>query len=194
METSSDDYTKRLVRLSSKKWKALLRVQEPYRRKLLSYDTGKTLDIGCGIGRLLVNLPKGSIGVDHNVDSIKHCKSLGLKAYTTEEFFLHVQSLESFDTILLAHLLEHLSPVKQRTIFSDYLKYLRPGGKVVIITPQEAGYKSDETHVNFTDIENIREILEDFDLRLVKSSSFPFPRFFGKFFIHNEFHVVGIKG
>jgi|LakMenEpi03Aug12_release.lakeMendotaPanAssembly.Ray.scaffolds.fasta_scaffold732665_1 2-polyprenyl-3-methyl-5-hydroxy-6-metoxy-1,4-benzoquinol methylase len=192
--TSSGDYTERLLKLSSKKWKLLFRVQEPYRRKILSYETGKTLDIGCGVGRLLINLPEGSVGLDHNRKSVEHCRNLGLNAFTVDEFLLQRENLENYDTILLAHLLEHLNPEEQRKIISDYLKYLRPKGKVIVITPQEAGYKSDETHVTFTNIEAVKDILVEFQVKVIKFSSFPLPRFFGRSFKYNEFHVVGVKG
>ena len=49
-------------------------------------ELGNTIDIGCGIGRVLAWLNKNSIGVDHNPTSIDICVSRNLKAYTKESF------------------------------------------------------------------------------------------------------------
>ena len=52
------------------RWKRILDVQAPYRwnlRRLLG--TRRTLDVGCGIGRNLVNLPVGSVGVSRHEDT-----------------------------------------------------------------------------------------------------------------------------
>ena len=53
--------------------------------------------------------------------------------------------------MLLAHVIEHMDADAGVAIMQDYLPYLRPGGKVFFICPQERGYASDPTHVRFDD-------------------------------------------
>jgi hypothetical protein len=70
-DTWSASYTARLTTLESPLWKRVLNIQAPYRwdlRRLLGDRV--TLDVGCGVGRNLQNLPPGSVGVDHNMDSL----------------------------------------------------------------------------------------------------------------------------
>ena len=156
-------------------------------------NLGKTLDIGCGIGRVLAWLDKNSIGVDHNPTSINICLSKGLQALTSEGFDEMVYSkeikLKSFDNLLLAHVLEHLEIEEQLEILKSYMPYLKKDGGVFIITPQEVGYASDSTHITYTDFERIRKILTELNFELLSQKSFPFPRVFGKFFKYNEFHT-----
>ena len=58
----------------------------------------------------------------------------------------------------------------------SHLPYLPPGGTVVIIVPQPAGYASDPTHVEFVDRAAIMEIETTHGLESVRVYSFPFPR------------------
>src|SRR6476619_8213897 len=86
-DTKGDDYTRRLEDRSGVWWKRLLNVQAPYQWNLRRQDLGRTLDIGCGIGRNLPSLPPGSLGVDHNATSVATARARGLHAMTTDEFF-----------------------------------------------------------------------------------------------------------
>lgn len=196
-------YADRLETLTQKKWKVLLDVQRPYRWNIKRLKPGKTLDIGCGVGRHLAHLPDGSVGLDFNQHSISKARSLGCEAYTPEDFFSHEKYRDKeprFDSILLSHVLEHLTVDESHTVISTYLPYLRKGGKVIAICPQEKGYATPpqgrargEDHVTFLDAEGIEEILKDLGLEITAAYSFPFPRGMGKVFRHNETVVVGEK-
>jgi 2-polyprenyl-3-methyl-5-hydroxy-6-metoxy-1,4-benzoquinol methylase len=193
-DTTKEIYTKRLHNREYKKWKSLLDVQRPYRWNIKRLQPGITLDIGCGIGRLLKYLPEGSVGVDHNKYSIEYITSLGLVGFTTSEFQSSKYARpKSFDSILLGHVLEHLTTNDGVELIKKYLKYLKNGGKVIIFCPQEKGYKSDTTHVTFLNIKGLNEIMIKAGLSPLSSGSFPFPRPFGKYFTYNEFVVVGQK-
>jgi SAM-dependent methyltransferase len=80
------DYAERLQHLEAAWWKRLLDVQRPYRWNLRRSHLGCTLDLGCGIGRNLMNLDPGSVGIDHNRHSVAVARERGLTAYTTDEF------------------------------------------------------------------------------------------------------------
>ena len=192
--TAGSEYAERLTRLETARWKQLLDVQRPYRWNLKRLNLGRTLDVGCGIGRNLKNLGPNAVGVDHNAHSIAHCRELGLTAFTTSEFFEGAQGRpESFDAMLCAHLLEHVSQQVADDIVEQYLPYVRPGGQVVFITPQEVGFRSDETHIRWVDLEVARAHVERHGLTMVRSYSFPFPRPAGKVFKYNEFVTVARK-
>lgn len=195
-DTADSGYTDRLERLTSKKWKVILDVQRPYRWNLKRLNPGITLDVGCGIGRNLVNLPQGSVGVDHNEHSVLKAKALGCDAYTSEGFFSdekHKDRKPTFDSILLGHVLEHLTLEESNDVLGMYLPYLKEGGRVIVICPQEKGYATDETHVTFLDFTEIQNILKRLGLGIENMYSFPFPRKVGKIFRYNETIVVAKK-
>ncbi|TDB70286.1 methyltransferase domain-containing protein [Micromonospora sp. KC723] len=189
--TQGEDYTQRLQRLGGARWKQLLDVQAPYRWNLRRLHLGRTLDVGCGLGRNLANLGADAVGVDHNPTSIAHARAAGHEAYTVEEFFgsAHARP-DAFDSLLAAHLLEHLPAGQAREVVSSYLPFVRSGGTVVFITPQERGYASDATHVRFVGFVEAAEAARDLGLSVVRQYSFPFPRAFGKLFTYNEFVTV----
>ncbi len=155
---------------------------------------GFTLDIGCGIGRNLINLDGNGVGIDHNRKSIEIAKSRGLRAFTADEF--NASSFNApgrFDSILLSHVAEHMTEPEVIALLKSYLHLAKPGAQAIIITPQEMGYRSDPTHVQFMDFEILERIVSQSGLVPVKQYSFPFPRPFGRVFKHNEFVSVSKK-
>ncbi len=189
--TAHSDYANRLVRLRSAWWKHIIDVQAPYRWNIRRLHLGHTLDVGCGIGRNLHHLGADAVGIDHNADSIAVARSLGLTAYTREEFLESADCVPaSFDTILLAHVVEHMDRAATVDIVADYLRFLKPEGRVVFITPQEAGYRTDETHVRFVDFEGLTDLATATGFVIMRRYSFPFPRPIGKIFPYNEFVAI----
>lgn len=67
-----------------------------------------------------------------------------------------------------------------------------PAG-VVMIVPQEAGFASDPTHVDFVGLDEMATIEERNGLSREKAYSFPFPSPVGRFFKHNETVVLARK-
>jgi hypothetical protein len=132
--------------------------------------------------------------VDHNLHSVAIAKSRGLIAFTPEDFRASSYAAESgFDSLLLSHVAEHLQYKDAISLLREYVCYLRSGGRVVLITPQEAGYNSDQTHVNFVDRHQAAMIFKECGLKVSKQYSFPLPRLFGKLFKYNEFVTIGEK-
>ncbi len=193
--TADADYTERLVRLSSPLWKRVLPVQAPYRWNLRRLHLGRTLDVGCGVGRNLAFLDRTSVGVDHNVHSIEVARSKGLVAYSSEAFVASADALSaSFDTILLAHVVEHMDRETAVMIIDGYRQYVKDGGRLVLITPQEAGFRSDATHVRFVDFDGLTDIADATGFEVERAYSFPFPRAAGRKFTYNEFVMVARRG
>ncbi|OJX62617.1 MAG: hypothetical protein BGO95_07800 [Micrococcales bacterium 73-13] len=190
--TSGADYAHRLHRLQSAWWKRLIRAQAPYHADVRRLRLGATLDIGCGPGRLLQALPPRSVGVDHNPHLVRIARERGLPAYTVEEFAASPELARParYDTLLVAHLVEHLEYPVALELMRGYLPYLRPGGRVMLITPQERGFDSDPTHLAFADFDVLRRLCADLALSVEREWSFPFPRWAGRPFVYNEFHLL----
>jgi SAM-dependent methyltransferase len=185
-------YADRLVERGDKWWKRLLGAQIPYRWNLRRLQPGHTLDIGSGTGRNLEHLAGHGIGVDPNAAGVAVARSKGLVAYTPDDFLASRDARPgSFDTLLLAHVLEHLPQSDAVELVTRYLPYLRRDGQVILIAPQESGYRSDPTHVEFLDFDGLSRILTACSLAPVRQYSFPFPRAMGRMFRYNEFVVVG---
>lgn len=191
VRTSDTEYADRLVALQEARWKRVVNVQAPWHWDLRRHDLGRTLDIGCGIGRMLKALPQGSVGVDHNELCVEVARQRGLEAYTVDEFF--ARDLGMFDGFLVAHVIEHLSPAEGLRVMRSYLDHLRPGGKVLFVCPQERGFASDPTHVRWTTGEDLMDLASVLGLKAGEWTSFPFPRGLGSSFIYNEFRVVATK-
>lgn len=193
-DTRDASYAARLKTKESAWWKRLLNVQAPYQWNLRRQQLGRTLDVGCGIGRNLVSLEAGSLGVDHNPTSVAEARARGFAALTTEEWAKSPERRPaSFDSILLAHVIEHMDEETGRSVLESYLPYLKPGGKVFFICPQERGYTTDATHVRFTDGEDLTHLAREVGLTPARWFSFPFPRRAGKLFVYNEFCLLARK-
>ena len=96
---------------------------------------GRILDIGCGYGRnLKVLCARGidAIGVEANPEIVKAAVASGLPCKTVTEFD---ENTETFDALLMSHIIEHFPPHKLFDFMDGYLDRLRVGGHLVIATP-----------------------------------------------------------
>jgi SAM-dependent methyltransferase len=185
--TADRDYTARLEAETARGWKRALGVQAPYRRHIRRVVEGRVLDVGCGIGRNLHHLDGHGVGVDTNPHSIEAARRGGLTAHTAAGFADSLDAVPGgYDTLLFAHVLEHMPPSEASGLLGSYLTYLRPGGRVVVILPQEAGFRSDPTHVHFLDLDELARIEEEHGLTREAGYSFPLPRVAGRWLTHNE--------
>ncbi len=194
LKTQDENYSFFLLGKRSAWWKKFFNVQLPYRWNLRRLKLGFTLDIGCGLGRNLLHLNGRGVGLDHNSHAVKIAVSRGINAFTPEDFRASpYHRLNLFDSILLSHVAEHLEEKQLEELLAGYLPLLKPGGQVVVITPQELGFRSDPTHVQFMDFLRLKIILKKIGLMPVKEYSFPLPRCFGRIFKYNEFISIGRK-
>src|SRR5206468_8413738 len=131
-------------------------------------DPGFTLDIGCGIGRNLLHLQGHSVGVDTNEHCVRTARSRGLIAFTPDEFrrSSDYNRPDRFDSILLAHVAEHMTEDQALALLQAYEPAVRPGGRLILISPQEAGFRSDPTHVELMDFTRLARISDRLGFQL----------------------------
>jgi SAM-dependent methyltransferase len=195
MSTRDGEYTDRLRRPDSARWKQVLDVQRPYRWNVRRLAPGFVLDIGCGIGRNLTHLDGHGVGIDHNPHSVAEARARGLEAYTNEEFAATDWNRSSaFDSILCSHVLEHLGMEDARQLLAEYLPLMKSTGRVILIVPQQAGFRSDATHVQYLDPPRLARLTALLPLELERIFSFPLPPCAGRVFRHNETVAVYRRG
>lgn len=190
MGTEDRDYAERLQRLEGAWWRRALDVQRPYRWNLRRLVHGRVLDVGCGVGRNLAWLGSDAVGVDHNEHSVAIARSRGYLAYMPDEFRASGDAVPaSYGTLLLAHVAEHMTRTQSQALIAEYLPYVAPGGRLVLVCPQERGFASDPTHVEFLDFPDLAQICEQSGATVGFRRSFPLPRWAGRWFTYNEFVV-----
>lgn len=189
--TNSQSYTQVLQRGESVSWKKMLDVQRPYRWNLRRLRPGFVLDVGCGLGRNLLHVDGHGVGIDHNAHSVAVARQRGLSAYSPGEFSESEWNQPGrFDSLLLSHVAEHLRVPEARNLLDRYLCNVKPGGQVIIIVPQQAGFRTDESHVDFYGPPELASLAECLGLKLDNIYSFPFPEPIGRYFVHNETVMV----
>ena len=194
MHTQDAGYAEERLGAESVWWKRLFDVQRPYRSHLRRLELGLVLEIGCGIGRNLDHLRGSSVGVDHNRRAVEIAQERGLIAYTPEELRESIWATAGrFDSLLFSHVLEHMSAAQASALMREYVDLLRSGGRAVVMTPQEAGFRSDPTHVEYMDFEKVDAVMREADLRVERRYSFPLPRLAGAVFKYNEFVTIARK-
>lgn len=180
----------------NKKW-IRKRVRQLYLNHTLKYVKGKAIDFGCGIGELLVRLPKDSIGFEINKATVEYCKAAGLNVRLyqpdIDRYALRDCRPGEFKTFMLSHVLEHLE--HPDAILSLILRSCRRLGieRIIIIVPGIKGFRFDHTHRTFIN----DEYFERFNLSEAEGYAITKKKYFpinisclGKYFTHHELMVI----
>ncbi len=121
--------TKNLSRHEMSQWELIL---SDFDREM------SILEIGCGRGGKTDFLRsqgfKNILGVEKNLYQVNECNKRGLNVVSLEEFDAGYTDTK-FDFLVLSHIIEHFRFEDLIKFIDGYLKYLKPGGLVLIATP-----------------------------------------------------------
>jgi SAM-dependent methyltransferase len=148
-------------------------------------NPGPMLDIGAGTGLLLEGARAWGLscqGIEGSVDAItiaKHrCPDLPLIRHILGEPLPFHD--ETFQTILLNQVIEHIEPRICRQTLIDSLRVLRPGGMIFITSPSRfdrvEGPK-DPTHIHLYAPSELRRVLESVGFTHIVPADYPLPVF-----------------
>lgn len=127
----------------------------------LKYLGKKNLDYGCGIGDFLkfASIFKKDIdGLDINKFNIKICNQRGLNSKVMDKSFLSGIKKNTYDTIILDNVIEHISnPLPTIDILKKLLK--NKGLLIIGIPVGKAGFDSDPDHKHYYSEESLNTLL-----------------------------------
>jgi SAM-dependent methyltransferase len=98
----------------------------------------RVLDLGCGEGvflQLLRESGRGGLGVDNHPADVARARARGLEVVEQDALAYLGAAHEVFDGVFCAHLIEHLAPADAVRLLEGARDALRPGGRMVVITP-----------------------------------------------------------
>jgi len=151
-----------------------------YYGPLLPRDkNARILDVGCGYGAFLYFLKtegyRNIEGVDISQEQIDTAKKLGLDNVVCEDALSFLQARpETYDCIVAIDFLEHFSKEEVLDILHAIFQALKPGGRLIIQTPNADGpfagrYRyCDFTHEFALTATSARQILEAVGFRKVQ--------------------------
>lgn len=135
------------------------RVVSEYRalaRELAAYPP--VLDLGCGSGTLLDTLRQLGVearGVDASATAVAASRERGYQVEQGDLMeFLRRAPPGAYGGLFAGHVVEHLPPETARALFTLAARALRPGGRLLVLTPNPRnlyvageGFWTDPTHV-----------------------------------------------
>jgi len=141
---------------------------------------GRTLDIGCGSSRILEDMP-GAVGLDVSIQKLRFMSRKGCQTVRGSVFSLPFPD-GAFDEVVFSQVIEHIP--KKRQLMSEVRRVLRPGGRLIIGTPDygrmfwvilEAFYDAlkpeayAHEHISHYTLASMRRLLADFGFEHVRS-------------------------
>ena len=137
---------------------------------LSQYLSGKTLDIGCGLGDFL-SFRKNTTGVDINPKTIEWCKHRGLDAWIMKKNELPFFD-GTFDSAILDNVIEHID--NPGPLLAECNRVLHIKASLIVGVPGICGYKKDSDHkVFYSKIDLITEVSK-YGFTMIKVFSMPF--------------------
>lgn len=138
---------------------------------------GRLLEVGCGSGqalRVLGELGWDAEGVDFDRAAVERARARGLRVRLGS---LREQGYpaESFDAVVMSHLIEHVpDPLR---VLEECRRVLKPGGRLVILTPNASSWGHAVFHEHWFSLElprhlvvfdarNLRTLVEEAGLRV----------------------------
>ncbi len=95
---------------------------------------GRTLDVGCGSSVIVQSL-NDTVGLDVNFDKLRFLRRRGIRLVRGSAMALPFRD-ETFDCLIHSQVIEHVP--YDEALFSEIQRVLRPGGTLIIGTPDYA--------------------------------------------------------
>jgi SAM-dependent methyltransferase len=99
---------------------------------------GPVLDVGCGSSRIIAGLPDGSVAVDILHRKLRYARKFKRPLVRASGFELPFAD-GSFPCVLCSQVIEHVP--KESPILDELCRVLRPGGRLVLGTPDYANWQ-----------------------------------------------------
>lgn len=164
--TSNDDYFEYLRRRS--RLGAIYRNHWLYPR-LAHRLVGRTLDLGCGIGDMLV-YRQNTVGVDINPHTVAFCKARGSEAHLMHSNHLPFGPT-GFESVLMDNVLEHLA--EPGPLLVEVHRVLEANGRLLIGVPGSKGWDSDPDHKVRYDESSLVNTVQRFGFRHLETFHTP---------------------
>ena len=121
--------------------------------EFLSLCKGEILDLGCGMGHYsnyMFNKGFKVVGIDFSAEMIKIAKKLNSQIEFIEHDICDLSIIENktFDGVVIAYVLQHLSKVEVLNLFADLNKHTNQHSKLLLFLRQGNGIVTEEEPMN----------------------------------------------
>lgn len=173
------------------------RVKQFYLDRVLVHVKGPTIDVGCGAGQLLEQLPVGSMGLEVNPVLVGRLAARGLRVSRVEpnpeRIDLSDFASGTFRTVVLSHVLEHFHQAGR--VLSGLLEDCAVRGieRVIVVVPGKVGYDRDATHKTFVTLDYLvsKGVISNANFKLGHHSYFPGDvEALGRLFAYHELMLI----
>ena len=150
--------------------------------KVVRYSQpGPILDLGAGCGYFVEAAMRwgiSSVGLEGSIDAVeiakKRVSELDIRLHRLSDVFPF--EANSFQTVMLNQVIEHLEPEVMRHALQEANRTLRPGGMLLITSPScynMAELEADPTHINLLSPSQLRNCLTEAGFENVKPFDAP---------------------
>lgn len=101
-------------------------------------SNGAVLDVGCGSSKIIGALPEGSVGLDPLMRKLRYARKFSRMLVRGSGFQLPFAD-SSFPCVLCSQVIEHVP--KESPILNELCRVLKPGGRLVLGTPDYANWE-----------------------------------------------------
>lgn len=161
---------------------------------LKQYAKGTVLDIGCGTGFILKQIPSG-IGVDLSPLALRYCQSHQLNRIICASAYEIPVPSASVDCVVLFHILEHLED--ESRALQEFFRVLKPGGILLLAVPAVPFLFSDHDralhHYRRYSLRQLRHTLTQHHYQVIRITYQNFFLFFPAFVVRLLQHLADWK-